>query len=56
MRYSTLERLLDVIRERQSWCPYCAGEKVHASDRCILYGMWFSREIEEEEEKEEEQP
>lgn len=43
-----LEELLEVIRQRQSWCPYCGGEKVHG-DNCILWGMWFSYETEEEE-------
>lgn len=39
-----LERLLDKLRERQSWCPYCSGEYVH-DDECILKGMWFPKEI-----------
>ena len=38
-----LIRLLERLRERQSWCPYCGGEVV-CPDLCALYGIWFKRE------------
>jgi hypothetical protein len=38
--------LLNKLRERRSSCPYCGGEKVHNSDSCILYGLWFDHEKE----------
>lgn len=36
--------LLNKLRERQSHCPYCGGEKVHDSSGCALYGLWFDHE------------
>jgi len=41
---SLLIALLDKLRERQSWCPYCGGETTHEAD-CLLENLWFPWEI-----------
>ena len=38
-----LTMLLDKLRERQSWCPYCGGEHV-CQEECVLEKHWFRRE------------
>lgn len=48
-----LEALLDKLRERGSYCPYCSGEYVHTDESCVLYGLWFNRELEQNNEKDE---
>jgi len=35
-----LLQLLEKLKVRQSWCPYCGGEYVHSSN-CVLRGLWF---------------
>ena len=52
---SILQKLLDALKERQSWCPYCGGEYVHnhgwsGEERvpCILKGRWFRDEKRDE--------
>jgi len=47
-----LEALLDKLRERGSYCPYCGGEYVHTDHSCILYGLWFRHELEDDEDDE----
>jgi hypothetical protein len=37
-----LTMLLDKLRERQSWCPYCGGEYC-CNASCPLDGIWSKR-------------
>lgn len=39
-----LFNLLNKLKESQSYCPYCGGEKIHDA-HCILDGLWFKNEI-----------
>jgi hypothetical protein len=45
-----LHALLDKMRERQSWCPYCGGE-MGCESECVLDGIWF-KHVEEPPHKE----
>ncbi len=56
MMDKVLAKLLDRLRERQSWCPYCGGEYthdpskwVHDTNTCVLNGLWFPDETSEDE-------
>jgi hypothetical protein len=40
-----LTKLLDKLREGQSFCPYCGGE-VTCRTECPLEGLWFKKDAE----------
>lgn len=42
-----LQQLIKKLKESQSWCPMCGGEKAHGSDSeqpCVLKDLWFDNE------------
>lgn len=39
---SILTNLLDKLRERQSWCPYCEQEYT-CNTNCELKDLWFEK-------------
>lgn len=39
--------LLDKLKERTNYCPYCSGEYVH-TEQCPLEGLWFANEVNDE--------
>lgn len=47
MSEGKLKKLLDKLKERQSWCPCCGGESVHDYG-CVLEGHWFRSETEDD--------
>lgn len=38
--HQILTMLLDKLKERTSYCPYCSGEVAHI-EQCPLEGLWF---------------
>lgn len=40
-----LRSLLDHLRRRQGWCPYCGHSDEHHAPGCVLHGRWFAREV-----------
>lgn len=42
MSADILEKFLEQLRDRQSWCPSCGGECV-CNSACLLNGLWFKK-------------
>lgn len=48
--FKIFTKLIERLKQQQSFCPYCGGEHTHTDNDCVLKGLWFDGEEEYDEE------